>query len=179
MRELGLGIETQFGCYRLERAKASWLDWEAAANAIDEAEGALRAGEPRKAWGPANITVSIGKRGFLTGEHGAWVEARRHELDELLIRRLTAYAEIGLDTGQTEPAVQASKEAVALEPFRELGYQHLMRAHSELGNRAEALRALSSLPRASQRRAGRRPVAADRSGLSEDPESRMITRGLW
>jgi DNA-binding SARP family transcriptional activator len=42
----------------------------------------------------------------------------------------------------TEPAyaVKHAKEAVALEPFRETSYQLLMRAHTAVGNRAEALR---------------------------------------
>jgi SARP family transcriptional regulator, regulator of embCAB operon len=36
--------------------------------------------------------------------------------------------------------VKHAREAVAIEPFRETGYQLLMRAHAAVGNRAEALR---------------------------------------
>jgi SARP family transcriptional regulator, regulator of embCAB operon len=41
---------------------------------------------------------------------------------------------------QSEYAVKHAREAVAIEPFRETGYQLLMRAHAAVGNRAEALR---------------------------------------
>ena len=41
---------------------------------------------------------------------------------------------------QPEYAVKHAREAVAIEPFRETGYQLLMRAHAAVGNRAEALR---------------------------------------
>lgn len=135
-----VSVQTHFGCYRLELPSTSWLDWEAAKNAVDEAEGSLRAGDVHKAWGPVNIAVAIGKRGFLAGEHGEWVDARRRELNEILARGLTGYAEIALASNQAALAAQASQEAVDREPYRESGYQLLMRAHAALGNRAEALR---------------------------------------
>ena len=37
-------------------------------------------------------------------------------------------------------AVDAARGSIALEPFRETGYQRLIRLHKALGNRAEALR---------------------------------------
>ena len=36
--------------------------------------------------------------------------------------------------------MNAARESVALEPFREAGYRQLMRVHAALGNRAEATR---------------------------------------
>jgi DNA-binding SARP family transcriptional activator len=37
-------------------------------------------------------------------------------------------------------AVEAARGSIALKPFRETGYQRLIRLHKAFGNRAEALR---------------------------------------
>src|SRR5262249_26525435 len=50
-------IGSAFGCYELYLPSDAWVDVAAAAEAADEAEGALRAGEPGRAWGPAQIAA--------------------------------------------------------------------------------------------------------------------------
>ena len=86
-------LASEYGAYQLRLPPDAWVDWEAAARSLDEAEGAVRSGRYREGWGPANVAAVISKRGFLTGERGAWVEARRRQLEELRARALEAYAE--------------------------------------------------------------------------------------
>ena len=59
----------------------------------------------------------------------------------LLVRALDCLSDIWLANRESTLAVQAAKEVVSLEPFRETGWQRLMRVHHAAGNRAEALRA--------------------------------------
>jgi DNA-binding SARP family transcriptional activator len=132
-------ISNQFGCYQIHLPPGTWVDLEVARHSIDEAEGALRSGNPRSAGGPTNVALVIGRRQFLPGGDGDWVEGKRRELRALLVRAMDCYAEIGLTTGEANLTVQMAGEAVMLEPFRERGYQQLMQAHARLGNRAEAL----------------------------------------
>lgn len=157
-------IASQFGCYQLRLPSSSWVDWEAARRALDEAEGAIRSGKLREGWGPANVAVIVARRGFLPGEHGLWVEARRRSLAELLARALDCYGTISLESGQSELAAQVAEEAIAREPFRESGYQHLMRAHERLGNRAEAVRAYHRC----------RALLGEELGVSPSPETEAL-----
>jgi SARP family transcriptional regulator, regulator of embCAB operon len=136
----GFSVDSTYGCYRALLPRESWVDVEAARRAIDEAEGAIRAGRDRAAWGPTNVAIAIAKRGFLPGERGSWVETRRREIDELCLRAMDAYGELCLRISQPEGTIQICEEMLGREPYRESGYQRLMLAHAARGNRAEALR---------------------------------------
>jgi len=48
-------------------------------------------------------------------------------------------AETYLWNGEPTVAIDVAQQVVAIQPFRETGYQLLMRAHAAAGNRAEAL----------------------------------------
>jgi SARP family transcriptional regulator, regulator of embCAB operon len=118
----------------------TWIDIEEAAGAIDEAEGALRAGNSAKAWGFANVVVSIARRPFLQDFEAAWIEAHRAAQRTLLTRGLQCLAAPSESSGALSLALQYRNEILDLEPFRETAYQELMRQHAAMGNRAEALR---------------------------------------
>ncbi|MGD9891982.1 MAG: BTAD domain-containing putative transcriptional regulator [Dehalococcoidia bacterium] len=133
-------ISSVFGCYQLHLPPDAWIDTEAAVAAIGQAEASLRDGAVQDAWGHALVATVIGERPFLPGEEGAWVEQRRAELHRIRVRALECVADLRLAIGEGALAVEAASEAIRLEPFRETGYQRLMRAHASLGNRAEALR---------------------------------------
>ena len=57
------GVESDGGSYGFAGVSA-WVDVDAAANAIDCAEGAVRAGAPRDAWAPANVAATIASVSF-------------------------------------------------------------------------------------------------------------------
>jgi len=132
-------IHARYGCYQLHLPADAWVDLDAARAALDEAEGALRRARPEVAWGAANVAVAIGRRGFLPGASGAWVDEQRRDLERLLVRALDAYAATALAIGQPALAVEASLEALRADPLREPSWRGLMLAHDALGNRPEAL----------------------------------------
>ncbi len=138
--EAEAGIEQRSGCLALRVPPETWIDVEAAANAIDEAEGALRRGDARAAWGPANIAASIARRPFLAQSEAPWIEARRAAHRAMLVRALQCLTTISAGNGEGPLALQYAAEIVDLEPFRESAYQQLMRLHAAAGNPAEALR---------------------------------------
>lgn len=127
------------GCYELRLPPGSWIDLEAAADSIHEAEAALKAGDPARAYGPSAVAHHIARRPFLPGEEGRWVDHRREKLRSILVRALECRAEVYLWNREYPLAVEAARDAVALSPFRETGYRLLMRAHAAAGNGAEAL----------------------------------------
>lgn len=128
------------GCYRLEFPAEVWIDTEAALAAVHEAEGALRSGMHRGAYGPAVVAAAILHRPFLPGAEGAWVDARRQALRGARVRALDVLAEVHEWNREPALALRAAEEAIALEPYRESGYRRLMRIHQRAGDRAEALR---------------------------------------
>jgi branched-chain amino acid transport system substrate-binding protein len=134
-------ITSAFGCYQLQLPAGSWIDLEAAREAIDASDEAFEAGRFADARAQADEVATIARRPFLAGEEGAWVEAKRRELDGLLIRALDRLTDACLATGEVGEAVAWADEAVMREPLREAGYQRLMRAHAAADNHAEALRA--------------------------------------
>jgi SARP family transcriptional regulator, regulator of embCAB operon len=133
-------LRTDAGCYELRLPPGTWIDHEAAADAIHEAESALRAGDPARAYGPSAVAHHIARRPFLPGEDGGWIDVRRERLASILVRALECRAEVYLWNREHSLAVEAAHDAIGLQPFRETGYRLLMRAHAAAGNAAEALR---------------------------------------
>src|SRR3712207_3815666 len=133
-------LNRSFGHYQLSLPADVWIDVEAASEAIDRAESALRGDKPGEAWGWAQAAYQISRRPFLMGEEGSWVTLKRSELRDMLVRAHECLSEPSIWHTEPEYAVKHAKEAVAIEPFRETSYQLLMLAHAAVGNRAEALR---------------------------------------
>ena len=133
-------LEVRSGTIQLRLPSDAWIDLEHAANSIDEAEGAQRAGDPRTAWSHAVALVTIARRPFLPGDDASWIEARRVRLRSLLVRALHVLSQIAAANGEHALAVQYATEMIELEPFHETGYRHLMKLHAQMGNRGEALR---------------------------------------
>jgi DNA-binding SARP family transcriptional activator len=157
-------IDVCSGAVSLRLPAETWIDVEAAANAIDEAEGSLRAGRTAQAWAHANVAVTIGRRTLLPDFAGPWLEARRAALTEGLARGLRCLAAISAANQEPALAVRYAAEAVQLEPFRETGYQSLMRLHFAMGDRAEALRVFGRC----------RDLLRDELGTSPSPQTEAV-----
>ena len=132
-------IDVCSGSVSLRLPADTWIDLEAAANAIDEAEGALRAGHIPAGWAHANVAVTIGRRALLPDFSAPWLEARRTSLREGLVRGLLSgdgqrCQRRGVSRGAVRGrggcprALQGNRLPVAL------------RLHFAAGDRAEALR---------------------------------------
>jgi YVTN family beta-propeller protein len=161
-------LTSAFGCYRLSLPEGTWIDVIAAANDVREAEAALAAGDLDNAKALAARTASSARPAFLPGEDGAWVDAKRRELADLLRRALVCLAEASLQLGDDVEAARWAEETIALDPYRESGYRSLMEAHAAAGNRAEALRVYERC----------RLLLADELGAYPSPETQSIYRNL-
>ena len=140
MEAQGAGLDTHLGRYHLRLPGGTWVDVEAARHSLDEAEGALRSHSMKHAWGTANVVVTIARRPFLPGVESPWAGLQRVRLQQCLVRGLVCLSQVSLLNGEHGLAVQHATEVILAEPFREVGYQQLMRAHVAAGDRAEALR---------------------------------------
>ena len=107
-------VDSAFGCYALQLPRDTWVDAEAALAAVDAAEGALRRGDAQTAWTSAAVANAIARRPFLPGEEGAWIEARRSRLRDVLLRALDCLADASLRTGGGALAVALASEAISL-----------------------------------------------------------------
>ncbi|HLB12230.1 MAG TPA: BTAD domain-containing putative transcriptional regulator [Dehalococcoidia bacterium] len=145
LKELGVALSRGFGQYQVHLPVDTWVDLEAAASAIDEAEGALRAGYPGRILGPATVAATIAGRPFLSGVEGEWVESQRRKLERQLLRALDCLSSMWLDNKEPALAVQTATRAIALDTYRESSYHLLIRAYAACGNRADGIRAYQRL----------------------------------
>lgn len=152
------------GTYEIRFPPGTWIDHEAAEDAIHEAEAALDAGDVVAAYGPSAVARLIARRPFLPGEEAGWIEARRDHLAGILVRALECRARVYLWNDEHPLAVEAAREMVRLRPFRESGYRLLMQAHAAAGNAAEALRVYDEC----------RTVIADELGVGPSAETRAV-----
>ncbi len=164
----GVVLTHAFGCYRLDLPDGAWVDITVAAEAADEAERALEAGDVEEARAAAELAASLLERPFLPGEDGVWVAQKRRELAEIHVRAVSALAESCLSSGDPAEAAKWAEKAVALAPFRERGYRLLMEAHVAAGDRAEALRVYERC----------RLLLADELGTYPSPETESMYRAL-
>jgi DNA-binding SARP family transcriptional activator len=152
------------GCYQLNLPASTWVDVEAAIDAVHEAESALRAGDPGRAYGPSAVAHHIARRPFLTGDDGRWAEDRRERLRNILIRALECRAQVYLWNNEYSLAVEAARDAVRQEPLRETAHQLLMRAYAASGNTAEALLAYERC----------RKLIAEELGVDPSPSTKAL-----
>jgi DNA-binding SARP family transcriptional activator len=165
---VGLGgtemLANALGCYQLKLPPDVWIDVEVATDAAHRAESALRRGRPNEANGWSVAAASITMRPFLPGADGPWAARRRAQMNDVRIRALECRGEILIRKGDHALAVHDAETVVELEPFRETGYRLLMRAHTEAGNPAEALRVYERCRR----------VLADELGTSPSPQTEAV-----
>ena len=161
-------VATAAGCYQLALPPDAWVDVEAARDALDQAEGHVRAGRTRAAWGPGNVAASIAARPFLAGVDADWIARERAALRDVHVRALECLTAVALANHEHPLAAQLAREVVDLEPFRETGWQRLMQALAGGGNRAEALLAYARCKK----------LLADELGVSPAPQTDAIARAL-
>ena len=144
-----LGAEVLEGREQLRLALPDpvWVDTEAAAAALTAVRTAAAVGEWRDACGQAQAALDLLEPGFLPGEEGEWIEARRRELEDTQVEALEWVARTALALGGTDLAAarRAGRELVTRAPYRESGYRYLMESYATEGNPAEALRVYEKL----------------------------------
>jgi DNA-binding SARP family transcriptional activator len=158
------GIDVSAGTIALRLPPPAWIDVEAAANALDEAEGALRRNDINAAWGLANTAVVITRRPLLANVEAAWIESQRAALRAMQLRALQCLVTVSAKNDEPLLAIQHASEMVQLEPFRETAYQLLMRMHAAAGDRAEALRVFAKC----------RELLREELGVSPSPQTEAV-----
>jgi YVTN family beta-propeller protein len=133
-------LTSAFGCYKLTLPPGAWIDVDAAVEAVERSEAALAAGDIDEARSQGAVAAALARRSFLPGEDGSWVDERRRDLRDVLVRALECVRDSSFGTGDFAEAVRCGEEINDLEPFRESGYRRLMEIHTAAGNPAEALR---------------------------------------
>ena len=161
-------IVNAFRCYQFRPPPDTWIDFEAAADGVHHAEGAVLAGQPLAAYGPSLIATTIARRPFLVGEDGRWITARRDWLSSILARALDCRVEALLANGELPLAIDQARALLELEPYRESSYLRLMRVLIMRGDRAEAVRVYQEC---------RRRLAAE-LGVAPSPETDSLARSL-
>jgi DNA-binding SARP family transcriptional activator len=132
--------------YALELPANTVVDIDVAARAIERAEDARPRGDGDGALDEAGTAAAILAEPFLAGDECAWVDERRAELRDTLVRALTLRAEV-LRERCSPVAIAAAQAVVDLEPEHEQAHLLLMRAQIALGDRVEALRGYERLRR--------------------------------
>lgn len=148
----------------------TWIDIEAAEQALLEGGAAARAGNWRDAWAHAHISLNISGRPFLAGFDAHWVDAVRRELSEthMLSRETIARAGIGLGGSELARAARSARDLIREAPFRESGYLLLMEALVAAGNTAEAMRTYEQV----------RHLLADELGTAPGAELQALHKKL-
>lgn len=146
-RALGPGRLDGRSTVQLQLPQGSWLDVEAAMEAIHRAESALAREDWPAAWSAARVTLHIARRPFLPGEDAPWIDDVRRELSDAYLRSLEANAEAGLAIGGAEldTADRCARTLVKEAPYRESGYRLLMEVLAQRDNVAEALQVYEGL----------------------------------
>lgn len=146
--------------YALQLPPGTWLDLDAAADAIHRAEIALAAGDLREAAGWALAARAIGTRAVLPGEEGDWLDGIRRRLGEIRLRALECLAETWIEHGDPALAARDAAEAIDVDPYRESAHRLLIRAHLAAGDRGAAASALADCRRVLRDELGVEPAAA-------------------
>jgi len=161
-------IVSRDGAYELRLPARSWVDADAAIDAIHRAETSLRAGALADACGWALAARAIAVRPILPGEDGDWLDDLRRRLVDVRLRSFECLAEIWLETGDPAAAVRDAREAIAIDPYRESAHRQLMRAHIAAGERGAAIRAFEAL----------RDQLRDDLGVPPSPETVALATGV-
>jgi DNA-binding SARP family transcriptional activator len=148
----------------------SFVDVEAALEALHRAESHVASGEWAEAWGPAGVAYHVATRPLLAGHDHPWLDRWRRRLDDVCLRGLECFAaaRLGLGDRTTAQAEECGRRLIEMAPYRETGHRILMEALERRGNVAEALRAYDRL----------RVLLRDELGAEPSPSVQRVYRRL-
>ncbi len=151
---------------RIRLPIGAWVDVEAAAQSLHDAQAAVAQRQDVRAWIASHIALNVSKRMFLPGLDGEWVLQQRAALEDVQLRALESLAAcaVRLDGPELDTAVRAARALISLAPFHESGYRWLMEALGAQGNRAEAVLAYEAL----------RVTLRDELGVVPSPELQAL-----
>jgi DNA-binding SARP family transcriptional activator len=148
----------------------TWIDYEAANEALHRAEAAAAREAWSETWGPARAAQHIARRGFLPGDEATWIDERRRHLEGIHLQslELAAQACLGIGGSELATAERSARALIREAPYRETGYRYLMHALVARDNEAEALRVYEDL----------RVLLRDELGTAPSPATQELHRRL-
>jgi DNA-binding SARP family transcriptional activator len=148
----------------------TFVDVEAALEALHRAEHHVAHGQWAEAWGPSGVAYHVASRPLLPGCDGHWLDEWRRRLDDVRLRGLECFAvaRLGLGGPTLPQAEECARRLIDLAPYRESGYRILMEALEQRGNVAEALRVYDRL----------RLLLRDELGIAPSPPVQSVHRRL-
>jgi SARP family transcriptional regulator, regulator of embCAB operon len=161
-------LATTGGGYWMRLQPGSWLDLEIARQSLHNAESAATAKSFDTAYGDAVVAATILRRPFLEGHDEPWVDSRRRILHAQRVRALDCLVDVLTWNGELTLALTHADEVIGLEPYRERGYQRLMRLLTQMGDRAEAVRVFERC----------RVLLSEELGVDPSPETMSVHREL-
>ena len=162
LTDAGVGpfaIQSAFGCYQLHRTDG-WLDLDAAADAVHDAEADLARGNAAQAAASATVTSIICSRSFLPGAYGPWTLHQRDRIRDLHLRARHCLADARAELGDFARSAQAAETALTLDPYREPLYQRVIRSRALAGDRIGAAAAFARYRRLIETELGIEPSQA-------------------
>jgi DNA-binding SARP family transcriptional activator len=114
-------LTSAFGCYKLSLPAGSWIDVDAALEALERAEAELAVGDLSEAKAQAAAAAELARRVFLPGEDAPWVEEKRRDLHEALLRAVECLRDASFAAGDFAETVRQAEEVIRLELFRDSG----------------------------------------------------------
>jgi DNA-binding SARP family transcriptional activator len=161
-------LATTEGGYWMHLQPGTWVDLEMARHSLHNAESAAAGGSFNTAYGDAVVAATILRRPFLEGNDEPWIHGRRRILHAQRVRALDCLIDALAWNGELALALTHANEVIELEPYRERGYQRLMRLHAQLGDRADALRVFERC----------RALLSEELGVDPSPETMSVHRDL-
>lgn len=152
-------IGNAFGCYQLQ-LNGGWLDLDAAADALHDAEADLRSGNAMGAAANATVTCILCSRPFLPGAYGPWTVRQRERINELHLQARECLADARAALGDFKRSAQAAEIALTLDPYRDAAYQRLIRSRALAGDRLGAAAVFARYCRLAETELGIEPTAA-------------------
>jgi DNA-binding SARP family transcriptional activator len=151
------------GAYRLVLPPDAVVDLDELEAAVAASEAAAAAGDVDRALEAAATAETIGARGFLTDDC-EWVDRQRDVVRVLRLRAALARSAAHIVGGRPARAVEAARDALALDESCEAAYRQLMLGLAATGERAEALRAWERC----------RATLVDELGVDPSPETEAV-----
>jgi DNA-binding SARP family transcriptional activator len=148
----------------------SFVDVEAAFEALHRAQAHVANEEWAEAWGPSGVAYHVASRPLLQGHDRLWLDEWRRRLDDVRLRGLECFAaaRLGLGGPTLPQAEECARRLIELAPYRETGHRILMEALEQRGNIAEALRVYDRL----------RVLLRDELGIAPSPAVQSVYRRL-
>jgi hypothetical protein len=170
-------IGNAFGCYQLQ-LNGGWLDLDAAADALHDAEADLRSGNAMGAAANATVTCILCSRPFLPGAYGPWTVRQRERINDLHLQARECLADARAALGDFKRSAQAAEIALTLRPLPRRGLSAtdpLARARRRPPRRSRCIR---PLPQARRDRTRDRADRRDPRGLPRGDQRDRRPQGL-